>query len=140
MNNKAHLRPNDYDKNGDIIPDSVREEKEVRLIDANALKAEIIKLQKAEQNITPLAISISFENLKTLIDNAPTVIWCSETPEGLPLMDLRERSKGEWSEAFEHLGYYYHKCSNCCFGIKIADYCNFCPNCGAYMSTKEDKK
>ena len=24
-NNKAHLRPKDYDKNGDIIPDSVRE-------------------------------------------------------------------------------------------------------------------
>ena len=23
-NNKAHLRPNDYDSNGDIIPDSVR--------------------------------------------------------------------------------------------------------------------
>lgn len=43
------------------------------------------------------------------------------------------RPKGEWSDAFEHLGYYYHKCSNCCFGIKVADYCNFCPNCGADM-------
>ena len=45
---------------------------EQRLIDANAFKEKIIKLQKAEQNITPLAISISFDNLKTLIDSAPT--------------------------------------------------------------------
>ena len=28
MNNKAHLRPKDYDKNGDIIPMSWKEEKE----------------------------------------------------------------------------------------------------------------
>ena len=27
MNNKAHLRPNDYDKNGDIIPMACKEDK-----------------------------------------------------------------------------------------------------------------
>ena len=55
------LRPNDYDSNGDIIPDSVREEKEVRLIDANALRAEFLKYK-------PYAV-----DFLSLIDNAPTV-------------------------------------------------------------------
>lgn len=27
MNNKSHLKPNDYDKNGDIIPSDWKEEK-----------------------------------------------------------------------------------------------------------------
>lgn len=44
-----------------------------------------------------------------------------------------EPKQGEWGEIFHHQGYNYHKCSKCCFGIKLADYDNFCPNCGADM-------
>lgn len=65
------LRPNDYDRNGDIIPDSVREEKEVRLIDANALYRQV----KTECNPYGKP-TIDFESGKKvlkLIDNAPTV-------------------------------------------------------------------
>ena len=68
------LRPNDYDKNGDIIPDSVREDKEVRLIDANALKVEHIYALVNDKSIEK---GISFAPitcvLKEEIDNAPTV-------------------------------------------------------------------
>ena len=44
-----------------------------------------------------------------------------------------EETQGEWGEVFHHQGYNYHKCPKCCFGIKLADYDNFCPNCGAKM-------
>ena len=37
MNNKAHLRPKDYDSNGDIIPMACKEEKG-DLISRDALK------------------------------------------------------------------------------------------------------
>lgn len=44
-----------------------------------------------------------------------------------------ERPTGEWGEVFHHQGYNYHKCSNCHFSIKLDDYDNYCPNCGARM-------
>lgn len=28
-----------------------------------------------------------------IIDNAPTIIWCDKTPDGLPLMDLRPQGE-----------------------------------------------
>ena len=70
------------------------------LISRSALKEEIIKLQKAEQNITPLAISISFDNVKTLIDNAPTVTvdnYAMGYQDGVRKV-LSERPKGNQAE------------------------------------------
>lgn len=73
MNNKAHLRPNDYDRNGDIIPDSVREDKG-DLISRSALKEDIQKCKnepnyqhEGEDWRNGLCIA------EDLIDNAPTV-------------------------------------------------------------------
>ena len=79
-----------------------------------------------------------------LIDNAPTVIWCSETPEGLPLMDLRERPQGRWiqTEIIDDDSEYgvnddASECSNCkhieSSHYWTTTYYHYCPNCGARM-------
>lgn len=78
-----------------------------------------------------------------LIDNAPTVIWCSETPEGLPLMDLRERPQGEWIYNDYGNGCGNWHCSLCgCMPYYANDIhtLNFCPNCGANMHTNTGGK
>lgn len=62
----------------------------MRLIDAEALKEEFDNLL--------LWKSKDIELIKEVIDNAPAVIKCSMTSDGLPLMDLRPRSQGEWYE------------------------------------------
>lgn len=76
------------------------------------------------------------------IDNAPTVIWCNETSDGLPLMDLRPRPQGEW---LTHRVAFYLTCPFCGCNLRALknevfldtddDY-NFCPNCGAEMKLK----
>ena len=78
-----------------------------------------------------IADGIPITNGEFLLDLMQSVM----TPEQLNevLQKMSESPKGEWGEIFEYLGYNYHKCSNCCFGIKVADYDNFCPNCGADM-------
>lgn len=43
------------------------------------------------------------------------------------------RPKGKWGDVFHHQGFNYHKCSNCHIAMKVSDYDNFCPNCGASM-------
>lgn len=108
---------------------------EVRLIDANALKYKNL----AEVNGRLIHVLTAEE-----IDNVPTIIWCSETSEGLPLMDLRPRPQGEWkyicSYANTHLLRY--ECSKCGRTVDVykrqellAKY-PFC-HCGADMR-KED--
>lgn len=67
---------------------------EMRLIDANALKF---------QNVAEVNGKLTHVLLPEEIDNAPVIIWCSQTPEGLPLMDLRERQQGEWIPVSERL-------------------------------------
>lgn len=73
MNNKAHLRPQDYDSNGDIIPMSMKEEK-CDLISRSALK-------KAICIDEPISIDETWEQLYDAvvkaIDNAPTVNPCN---------------------------------------------------------------
>ena len=64
MNNKAHLRPKDFDRNGDIIPDALQEEKEVRLINANALKV---------KNVAEVNGKLTHVLLPEDIANAPTI-------------------------------------------------------------------
>ena len=64
MNNKAHLRPKDFDSNGDIIPMACKEDKG-DLISRDALKAEVALMFGDKTHIT--------ECICDLIDNAPTV-------------------------------------------------------------------
>lgn len=94
----------------------------MRLIDADEFKKQ---LENADE-YTELAEVIE------MLDNAPTVIWCSETPEGLPLMDMRERPQGEWVMITEPDGFIHSKCSVC---NQFNDWGDvpFCPWCGADM-------
>lgn len=65
------------------------------------------------------------------LDNAPTIIWCSETSDGLPLMDLRPRPQGEWITDDFH-----NTICNKCGGIRRdnrVEYIAFCNKCGADM-------
>ena len=115
---------------------------EVRLIDANALK-EAIKNRRTY---------LSYEDAKDvldLIDNAPTIIWCSETPDGLPLMNLRPRLQGEWIYGEDDCGQDGWFCSECDFFVPwyyqyyedidfIRDY-KVCPHCLAEMVTYTGK-
>ena len=57
----------------------------MRLIDADELKNEMKEKCKW-----------LCKDLEDIIDNAPTIIWCSKNSDGLPLMDLRSRPQGEW--------------------------------------------
>lgn len=103
----------------------------MRLIDADTLK------QALKSNCTPKLChdyntawceSCCLHNFfEDLIDNAPTIIWCSETSDGLPLMDLRPRPQGEWQL---HGMIYY--CSVCGHDCEQGGN-NFCGNCGAKM-------
>ena len=90
----------------------------MRLIDADDLKKEVSKKKV-----------VGRFNTLSLIDAAPTIIWCSETSEGYPLMDLRPREKGKWIiHDRENLKYGCNQCGNL---TNINS--NFCPNCGADM-------
>ena len=142
-NNKAHLRPNDYDKNGDIIPMACKEDKG-DLISRSALK-------KTFENacIYGLPLNELYGAILKIINSAPTVepneVYMTGEDYNLymegyksGLSDGRkdaERPKGEW-KVYGKQG-----------GIPITDYCtnckyemmwyknkyNFCPNCGADM-------
>lgn len=67
MNNKAHLRPKDFDSNGDIIPMACKEEKD-DLISREALKKAITE---ATYNFEQIPIRV--DKVQEIIDNAPTV-------------------------------------------------------------------
>ena len=119
------------------------------LISREALKKEIQKeLDKADLSEYEACICVT-SIYDRVIDNAPTLIWCSETPDGLPLMDMRERPKGEWEDSHIYScgkilkgrnDVIEHKCSVCKrWSIKwdgtIPD--NFCSHCGADMRGEE---
>jgi hypothetical protein len=89
----------------------------MRLIDADAFKEHL------EESYEYTELSEVIE----MLNNAPTIIWCSETSDGLPLMDLRPRPKGEWKL---HGMIWY--CSNCGKDCEQGGN-NFCGNCGAKM-------
>lgn len=105
----------------------------MRLIDADKLKFKNV----AEVNGILTHILTAEE-----IDNAPTVIWCSETSDGLPLMDLRPRPQGKWIRYRDNPHQPEHiKCSNCGQYWSIADHdktFDFCFKCGADMRGKEE--
>lgn len=71
MNNKAHLRPKDYDSNGDIIPMACKEEKG-DLISREALKKVLCEEYEAREHYIG-------EIMLKAIDNAPAVeIPCNQ--------------------------------------------------------------
>lgn len=129
MNNKAHLRPKDFDSNGDIIPMSMKEE-----------KGDLISRKWLTDAIRNRKTYLSYEDAKDvidLIDSAPSVY-------DNPYSDGREdgyiegyeeakresdRPKGKWinTSPYDDKG----ECSLCCYLSK--KYYKFCPNCGAEM-------
>lgn len=103
----------------------------MRLIDADAVAKELDEYNE-------FAV-FDCESVKDIIDNAPTIIWCSENSEGLPLMNLRPRPQGEWTIIDDdHASFRFKICSNCGKEAEWLDggsqfLSNFCPNCGAKM-------
>lgn len=126
------LRPNDYDRNGDIIPDSVR------LIDADKLKEELNRIigEHAYSNA-----------VNAIIDNAPTVeAFTKEYVSGAYNEGYmcgnkeaeKERPQGERIETQRGIHVTDYKCS-CCgrtvrddTGYDVASDYPFC-HCGADM-------
>lgn len=143
MNNKAHLRPKDFDSNGDIIPMACKEEKG-DLISRNALiqhaysavvdgvEKDIIDLSDVDNAPTiepevkkvPIAsVTFGTEKLKELTDEIVERIKNGE----IVLQD--ERPQGEWIDVNGDGSLW--KCSNC--GEKSCCKGNYCPDCGARM-------
>ena len=111
MNNKAHLRPNDYDRNGDIIPMSWKEDKGGLISRATVWEA--LCLDKYGEGKM-----MSANIVKTVIANIPVV---------------EEKPQGEWVEGY-HDGFTTHDCSICGHSKESTHLqYNFCPNCGADM-------
>lgn len=144
MNNKAHLRPKDFDSNGDIIPMACKEEKG-DLISREALKAEFSK--RLWFVSSPQAEA---QAIKDIIDNAPTVepekvlvanvtfdedklkdIVRTEVIEKIKSGELvikDERPQGEWNEIQAGM-----LVCPFCGARPHKDFKNFCAKCGAKM-------
>ena len=104
-NNKAHLRPNDYDSNGDIIPDSVREDKG-DTISRSALKKTIVDMFDECEHLTPKDSVLV--NVLEKIDDAPSVDLTKNQAYDkgfITAMKLYARPKGEY-EFIEILAQY----------------------------------
>lgn len=92
MNNKAHLRPKDYDSNGDIIPMACKEE-----------KGDTISRKWLTDAIRNRRTCLSYEEAKDvidLIDNAPTVdiskeVWNKSNELLNKRLSYLERPQGE---------------------------------------------
>ena len=127
MNNKAHLRPKDFDSNGDIIPMACKEEKG-DLISRSALKG-VIETYRPIKCFTDKDIGKNrmVDFCLAEIDNAPT-------RHGI--VAFVERPKGEWIVLVDADNIQTCKCSIC---GRIADIANrefdkfpYC-HCGAKM-------
>lgn len=123
----------------------------MRLIDADEIVIELTKqkahfMSKASQTsikadrLMYKNTAIGIQHALNVIDNAPTIIWCSETSEGLPLMDLRPRPQGKWIMKTDDVGFISHICSECGAEIEVENPCDnkYCWNCGAQMKTRTD--
>ena len=58
----------------------------MRLIDADALKKDIMSYKTMPEIRKAIC---------EVIDNAKTIIWCNQTSDGVPMMDLRGTQKGD---------------------------------------------
>ena len=142
MNNKAHLRPKDFDSNGDIIPMACKEEKG-DLISREALK-KAVYAEFGNSNLT--------DAFNAIIDSAPTV--ADRTEEVLSLQNTiaklvegiaeNGRSQGEWIvTAEDNDGVHRICCPFCSYEkgsnntdpiiVTFTDFPNFCEKCGADM-------
>lgn len=125
MNNKAHLRPKDFDSNGDIIPMACKEVKG-DLISREALKKAFENLASDDYNEPIWYQKTVFET----IDNAPTVEYpfYQEAYQTGYEEGKNERPQGEWN---------YIQAGMCvcpfCGAMPHKLYKNFCAKCGADM-------
>ena len=99
MNNKAHLRPKDYDSNGDIIPMACKEE-----------KGDLISRKWLTDAIRNRRTYLSYEDAKDvidLIDNAPAVEYTFEEAFQKTVCEQRlycpAKPQGEWIPVDERL-------------------------------------
>lgn len=126
MNNKAHLRPKDYDSNGDIIPMACKEE-----------KSDSISREALKEVINDLFRSGEYDCSSVLkaIDNAPAVDLTKNQvyDKGfITAMKAYSKPKGEWILVDDKR--FIVKCSVCgrtedSRMIKYYPYCH----CGARM-------
>lgn len=97
----------------------------MRLIDADALK-DFTYINKGNFN--------TVEGIREWIDNAPTIIRCGRTSDGLPLFDLTPRPRGKWKIDGSLIA-----CDQCGrILLKASELYNFCPQCGAQMKGGAD--
>lgn len=112
----------------------------MRLIDADELQKKIGEKidYKIKWTLEPNVYVFRAHEIFDMIETAPTVVKCGITSEGLPLLDLTPRPRGEWifvkaneeqTDGFE--------CSVCkrTYHTRVPYFSefNFCPNCGADM-------
>ena len=140
MNNKAHLRPKDFDSNGDIIPMACKEEKG-DLISREALKKRFEELHLHPDlieliNNAPTVSDHSVELVQKSIELGRRVGKAEETIES-------QRPQGEWQynqyDGNPNIGNWH--CSECKhiiygYGLRKPNY-NFCPYCGIKMQNNE---
>ena len=83
---------------------------------------------KKELNISNLHAGI-IDALQNIVDE-------------IPAADVQEVKHGKWEDEYydEITELYYHTCSNCNTEITATCFDNYCPNCGAKMDGKENKK
>lgn len=109
----------------------------MRLIDADELKKVLCEEYEAREHYIG-------EIMLKAIDNAPTIIWCSETSEGYPLMDLRPREEGYWMVTAEDTeGIHRIQCPFCNYEkgtdfaslitVTFEKFPPFCEKCGAAL-------
>ena len=84
MNNKAHLRPQDYDSNGDIIPMACKEEK------GDLISREALKMALKEYKYCGF-----YDKVIEIIDNAPTVKSCDNCDLYFKAMTKQEEKNNE---------------------------------------------
>lgn len=112
----------------------------MRLIDADEL---LKKLQEVKDE-DPINLLVAREKVLEIILNAPPLIKCGITSEGLPLLDLTPRPRGKWVP-FGQFSIFY-KCSQCGnmplkWGTADDDYLSdFCPYCGAFMEGAKEMR
>lgn len=147
MNNRVHLRPKDFDSDGDIIPMAFKEEKG-DLISRNDLeKFKILPFDKASYDDTE--INAAYQNgwndaIDRIIDNAPAVDisgneyfpYRSAHFNGVTDGRATAIPQGEWIEGENG----NIKCNQCGCEIRYSyliggnpDFPRFCPNCGVKM-------
>ena len=104
----------------------------MRLIDADALKELIRSKSDGPEDLWDTM------GVLNAINNIPIIVWCNQTSDGLPLLDLRERPQGEWINHRNDYGHNIADCSECGKTMQWHDededgIPKYCWYCGARM-------